>query len=101
VLATIHPDWTGSPQHFAAGLILTAVIALGLRRFVAWKGWQVAADTSSVPLSLRSRSRSFLRGVIDAEGVRGVIPRVSRHASRDKRCEARRAVAPGLASVVV
>jgi hypothetical protein len=45
VLATIHPDWTGSPQHFAAGLILTAVIALGLRRFVAWKGWQVAAAT--------------------------------------------------------
>lgn len=42
MFAAIHPDWTGSPQHFVAGLILAGVIALGLRRIVGWRIWQVA-----------------------------------------------------------
>jgi hypothetical protein len=41
--ARVHPDWTGSPQHFVAGIGLTLIVfALGTRR-LPLSNWQLAA----------------------------------------------------------
>jgi hypothetical protein len=39
----VHPDWLGSPQHFAAAAALAVVVAELGRRSVALAAWKVAA----------------------------------------------------------